>query len=131
MEQKRGTCRFCGQQKLIEVPDMMEQAEIDEEVTLECRCVEAKAYQEKKEGEERIEAQKLSAKGTIYELFHEDFPEIETILNDCIQLLVSHKAKKVAINTGTKVAAAISISKGTIKVERIEKSVYSRETGLD
>ena len=40
---------------------------------MECKCDEAKAYQEKKEREERLEAQKLSAKGTTFELFHNDF----------------------------------------------------------
>ena len=49
METKKGACRFCGQNKMIEVPNGYTQEEIDEEVTCECKCDEAKAYQEKKE----------------------------------------------------------------------------------
>ena len=131
METKKGACRFCGQNKMIEVPNGYTQEEIDEEVTCECKCDEAKAYQEKKEREERLEAQKLSAKGTTFELFHNDFPEVEEILNNAIPLLVTKKVKKMTINTGTKVTATIGISKGTIKVERTETSKYSRETELE
>ena len=131
METKKGACRFCGQNKMIEVPNGYTQEEIDEEVTCECKCDEAKAYQEKKEREERLEAQKLSAKGTTFELFHNDFPEVEEILNNAIPLLVTKKVKKMTINTGTKVTATIGISKGTIKVERTETSKYSRERELE
>jgi len=131
MKNKRGACRFCGQQKIIEVPETLEQEEIDEEVTLECRCAEARGYQEKREREEKTQAQMVSAKGTVYELFHEEFPEIEDVLNECIPLLVNLKARKILVNTGKKVTASVSISKGTIKVERVEKSVYSRETDLE
>ncbi len=131
METKKGVCRFCGQNKMIEVPNGYTQEEIDEEVTCECKCDEAKAYQEKKEREERLEAQKLSAQGTTFELFHNDFPEVEQILNKTIPLLVTKKVKKLTVNTGTKVTATIGISKGTIKVERTETSKYSRETELE
>lgn len=130
MENRKGACHFCGQQKIIEVPAGLSQEGIDEEVTLECKCADAKAYKEQKEKEERLEAQKLSAKGTTFELFHNDFPEIEEMLNNSIPLLVTKKAKKITINTGTKVTAAIGIQKDTIKVERIEKSTYTRETEL-
>lgn len=64
-------------------------------------------------------------------MFHNDFPEVEEILNNAIPLLVTKKVKKMTINTGTKVTATIGISKGTIKVERTETSKYSRETELE
>lgn len=131
METRKGSCRYCGQQKLIEVPNGYTQEEVDEDVTNECRCDEAKAYRAKKENEERLEAQKLSAKGTTFELFHNDFPEVEQLLNETILLLIKRKVKKLTINTGTKVTATIGISKGVIKVERIETSKYSRETELE
>lgn len=130
MENKTGACRFCGQTKIIEVPADYTQKEVDEEVTLECKCDEAKEYQARKEEEEQIEMSKTSAMGTTFELFHNDYPEVETILNSCIDHLVTKRMKKVTIGTGTKVTGTISISKGTIKVERIEKSTYTRETEL-
>lgn len=132
METKKGACRFCGQNKMIEVPNGYTQEEIDEEVTCECKCDEAKAYQEKKEREERLEAQKISAQGTTFELFHNDFPEVEQILNKTIPLLVTKKVKKLTVNTGTKVTATIGISKRNHQKSRgTETSKYSRETELE
>ena len=130
MQTKNGMCRFCGQNRIVEVPNNFTQEETDEEVTLVCPCEGAKAYREKKEKEEKTEEQKLSAMGTTFELFHEDFPEVEQLMNSIIPLLVTGKMKKVNIDTGTKTKASISIKDGTIKVERTKKNVYSRETEL-
>ncbi len=128
MTQKTGTCRFCGQTKIIEVPDSMPQNEVDEEATLECKCPDAKVYKEKKEKEEQIEMAKTSAKGTTFELFHEEFPEIEDVLNYAMDALTAKKFKKLSITTGGKTKATISFAKDTIKVEREDKSTYTRET---
>lgn len=130
MQTKNGVCRFCGQNRMVEVPNDFTQEETDEEVTMICHCDGAKVYQEKKEKEEKTEEQKLSAMGTTFELFHEDFPEVEELMNSIIPLLVIGKMKKVNIDTGTKTKASISIKDGTIKAERTEKNVYSRETEL-
>ncbi len=105
--------------------------EIDEEVTLQCQCEEALVYQNKKQRELLMEMIKTSAKGTTFELFNADKPEIEELLNSCIELLVAKKAKKVTIDTGSSVTAKIGIQKGAIKVERIEKSNCSRETQIE
>lgn len=128
MTQKTGICRFCGQTKLVEVPDDFTQEEVDEEIALTCRCPESKAYQEKKQKEEQIEMAKTSAKGTTFELFHEEFPEIEEILNSVMDALVAKKFKKLTITTGGKTKASITFAKDTIKVEREDKSTYTRET---
>lgn len=128
MKEETGICRFCGQTKLVEVPDSFTQEQIDEEATLMCKCFEAKQYKEKKEKEEQIEMAKTSAKGTTFELFHEEFPEIEEILNSVMDPLTKKKFKKLTIQTGGKTKATISFSKDTIKVEREDKSTYTRKT---
>ena len=130
MTQKTGKCRFCGQNKLIEVPDSISQEEVDEEVTLVCKCYDAKLYKEKKEKEEQIEMAKTSAKGTTFELFHEEHPVVEEILNSVMDAIVSKQIKKLTIATGGKTKASITYSKGTIKVEREDKSTYTRETEI-
>ena len=38
MQTKNGMCRFCGQNRIVEVPNNFTQEEIDEEVTLVCPC---------------------------------------------------------------------------------------------
>lgn len=128
--EKTGQCKFCGQNKIVEVPDYMTEEDINEEATLECYCKDAKLYKEAKEREALIEQAKLSAKGTTYELFHEEYPEIEELFNAAINPIVAMKFKKLTITTGGKTKAAISFSKGNIKVEREDKSVSALETEI-
>lgn len=45
MKNVQGQCRYCKQFMAIEVPDIWEQDEIDEAVTDQCDCPEAKAKQ--------------------------------------------------------------------------------------
>ena len=130
MKLEEGVCRFCGQVKMLKVTDKTTQEQLDERVTAECDCQGAKAYKEKKKAEERLEEQKTAAINTTIELFHEDLPEIEKMLNSSIQLLVDGEVEKVTVKTGEKVTGQIGIKGDKIKVERIEKSVYTRETTL-
>lgn len=130
MTSKTGICRFCGQSRLMEVPDGMPVKEVNEEVALSCSCIEGKAYREEKAYKEMIEMAKTSAQGTTYELFHEEFPEIETVLNAVMDDLVNKKYRKVTIATGGKTKASITFSKDTIKVEREDKNTYTRETEI-
>ena len=49
-----GCCEFCGQHKMIDVPDPnMTQAEVDALVTDNCDCVQAKSERRKKALEEK------------------------------------------------------------------------------
>lgn len=130
MVERTGQCRFCGQNKIVEVPDFMNEDEINEEATKGCRCIDAKMYREQKEREELVKQAKISAKGTTFELFHEEFPEIEEMFNSAIDPLVDRKFKKLTITTGGKTKATISFTKGNIKVEREDKSVSALETEI-
>ena len=40
--EKTGSCSFCGQTKIIQVPEEWEQGQINEAVTCECECEQAK-----------------------------------------------------------------------------------------
>ncbi len=128
MKEETGICRFCGQHRIVDVPDNFTEYEVNEEATLNCNCNDSKAYRERKEKEEQIEMAKTSAKGTTFELFHEEFPEIEDILNYSMDALTQKKFKKLTITAGGKTKASITFSKDTIKVEREDKSTYTRET---
>lgn len=123
-------CKFCGQHKMVEVPDFFTQEEIVNEASKECYCKDGKAYKEKLEREEIIKQAKTSAKGTTFQLFHDEFPEIEELLNSAIDPLVEKKFKKFVITTGGKTKASISFAKDNIKVEREDKSVSTLETEI-
>lgn len=130
MVEKTGVCRFCGQHKVVEVPDYMSEEEINEEASKECYCVDAKAYKQAKELEIMIEQQKMSAKGTTLQLFHEEYPDIENLLNEAIDALAAHKFKKVTISTDDGVTASIKWKDG-IEVERVDKNINRIKTHID
>lgn len=128
MKELTGVCKFCNQSAIVVVPDDASGELIQEEATKNCKCREAKKYQEEIQHKEAIESAKMSAKGTTFELFHEEFPEIEKIFNRSMDDLVNKKFKKITISTGGKTKATMSFAKDTIKVEREDKSTYTRET---
>lgn len=127
MKEIMGTCKFCGQGVMVAVPDEATDEEIQEEAVMYCKCLEAHAYREQKEKEEQVEMAKESAKGTIFELFHEEHPGIETIMNEALDLIVKN-GYQITITTRGKTKAKIKYSKETIKVEREDKHTYVRET---
>lgn len=130
MKQIQAECRFCGQTRIVDVPDAWDEPEIEEKVTRECSCFEARAYNSKKEEEERIENAKLCAKATIHELFSEEFPEVEQLFTAAIGPLCDKKFKKLTVKTDDKTSGSIAYSMGSIKVTREDKSKYSRETEI-
>ena len=46
---KTGSCSFCGQTNIIQVPEEWEQGQINEAVTCECECEQAQAYAKAKD----------------------------------------------------------------------------------
>lgn len=128
--EKTGVCRFCGQNKIVEVPDNFTEEEINEEASKECYCIDAKHYKESLELKAMVEQQKMSARGTTLELFHEEYPEIEELLNNAIDPLAAHKFKKVSIQTDDGVSASIKWKDG-IEVERVDKSINRIKTRVD
>ena len=45
---KTGSCSFCGQTKIIQVPEGVGARQINEAVTCECECEQAQAYTKQK-----------------------------------------------------------------------------------
>lgn len=130
MKEITGICKFCGQHRLIQVPDEATLEECEAEVLNVCNCIDAQAWRDDIAREERIEAAICSAQGTTYELFNEDYSEIEEILNISMKALASGKIKKITIATGKKTKATLSFSNETFKVEREDKSNTRRETQI-
>ena len=134
MKETTGSCRFCGQNKIVFVlenlSDGEELIEASEEATLQCRCAGAKAYQDKKEREARIASAKESARGTTWELFSEEYPEVKEILDGSMDALVRGTIRKVSVAVNGKTSASISFDKETFKVQRVDKSTATRETEI-
>lgn len=129
MKDSKGCCIYCGQIKMVQVPDSFTQEQIIEEVTNQCNCEEAKAHQFKQLEEELKEQSKLTAQGMIIELFKEQFPEVAELLQKAIIPLAEFRFDKLTIKIDDTTTAHISInSKGEIKVERIDKRKYTRVT---
>lgn len=130
MQETTGMCRFCGQSAMVVVPDDATKEQIIEEATLQCNCKLGNEYREKLEHDSKIEMAITSAQGTTFELFHDDYAEIEEIFNHCMSYLTEKKFKKITIATGEKTKATMSFSNDTFKVEREDKSVCRRETEI-
>jgi len=130
MKEITGTCKFCGQGVLIAIPDCADEAVARHEAAMTCKCSDARKYQADWEEQEKLEMAKTSAEGTTFELFNEDYPEIEQLLNKSIDMIAAKKIKKVTINTHGKTKASITMSNGTFIVEREDKSIARRETEI-
>lgn len=128
MQTVKAECRYCGQNRIVEVPDFFSDELIEEEVALHCTCKEAKEFQDKKAMEERMEEAKISATGTTFELFHEDAPEVEAIFNAALDSLTQKKFKSLVIKINDKTKATLKMSKENIVVQREDKNTYTRET---
>ncbi len=129
MKDVKGACRYCGQTKIIQVPDKFTAGQINDEVTKQCSCDEAVAFQCELEKIEAAEAAKKSAEAMILELFYEEFPSVAAVLKAALPHLAEYCFDKVSIKADDNVTASMSInSKGEIKVERSEKKKYTRVT---
>lgn len=128
MQTVKGQCRYCGQNRIVELFDNATDDQIDEEVALTCTCKAAREYQEKKDLEEKLQEAKISAKGTTFELFHEEFPDVEDILNAGIEAITEKRFKNLTIKINDRTKAVLKMSKENIVVQREDKSIYSRET---
>lgn len=51
-----GTCRYCGQIKVLQVPETFTQEDVDDEVSKMCNCFEARVAQRKEESKAAAEA---------------------------------------------------------------------------
>lgn len=125
--EKTGVCRFCGQNKIVEVPDNFTDEEINEEASKECYCIDAKHYKESLELKAMVEQQKISAQGEIFKHFNNDYPLIEKIFNDAIDPIVNNEFIKMTIVTDDGVTAYIKKKKGGIKVGRSYKDEQSTD----
>ena len=122
---KTGSCAFCGQNKIIQVPEEWEQGQINEAVTCECECEDAQEYAKAKERKDK-------AKKRINELFGSEAEK--PVADGVVQLLIAtvdaiedKHMKGITVDIGHGVKAKVAkMAKESIKVERSEnkKTTY-------
>ena len=122
-----GTCRFCKQQRTVEILQEWNKHEIDEAATELCDCNEATTYTYRKKRAEQ-------ANTKIKELFGEDNGEVTVsakvvnILYEAVIPICEELAAAVSIDVGNGVKAKISMTqKGTIKVTRTKTNSNTYE----
>ena len=94
MAAAQGTCRFCGQQILVEDGEGMTEPQRDECATLHCECDDAKVYQE-------AALRRDTAKRRVDELFgegageHRQPDEVIGEIKSAVDLICDKKAKNI------------------------------------
>lgn len=127
MEGKTGTCRFCGQQLIINGSKDMTAPQLEEAATMQCDCDDAKAYQETAQRREK-------AKQRVKELFGEgaqNYRQPEVMLEamfKAVDMICDKQAKQFVftIRTGLK-CRIMQMAKDKIKVVREVSSNESFE----
>jgi len=118
---KSGTCHFCGQTALVEVPDDMEdQDRIDYEAMLQCNCDTAKKVQLEELNKER-------AMDNIDGLF-KDCPKIADYLKLGVQLITSGELENLSIRSEEIGGSVKKKASGRIQVTRTKSEKWSIET---
>lgn len=114
----KGTCRFCGQMRLINAEPEATIEELNELAIEECDCEGAKRFKKR-----RIEAG--IARENIDNLFADQHPCAAAVLKECIELVQDGKIKEVNLKVTSKVKAQLKkTNKDSIQVN---KTVTTKE----
>lgn len=111
---KIGYCKYCHEQRIVEIRENAAEAEANQEATETCDCYGAKDAREK-------EYQKEACISNIDDMLTEKYPEIAQLFKDSIDALQTAKIKKITINTHFSQTARLFKCKDGIKVELEKK----------
>lgn len=114
MEMKQGYCVFCGEARMVEVPEETSQELADQEATNECMCTRAVMIRERAN-------QKEACISNIEALLEPKHREIAEMFKDAIDAIQDTKIKRITVNTYGNKTARISKTKDGIKVELEQK----------
>lgn len=70
---RKGRCGYCGQFKIIEAPESLDQIKVDDIVTSHCQCIDARAAREEEERKKFLENCIAEAEKAIHQLFDDDW----------------------------------------------------------
>ena len=125
LKEQTGYGKFCGQSGMVRTMAGWSEERINEQVTLQCQCEEAKAYTKAQE-------RKQKAKKRIHELFGDGAEKpvkgkVVEILVLTVDAIEDKAMKGITVDVGHGVKAKVSkMAKESIKVERSEnkKTTY-------
>lgn len=125
LQEQTGYCKFCGQSGMVRTMAGWNEERINEQVTLQCQCEEARAYAKAAERKEK-------AKKRIHELFCDGAEKpvkgkVVEILLLTVDAIEDKAMKGITVDVGHGVKAKVSkMAKESIKVERSEnkKTTY-------
>lgn len=123
MKSANGTCKYCGQVRIVKVPEKEDLPEdvLDQIATDECDCERAKHYRERAEKIERAEL-------IIENLPPENEKQIVSTLKTALPEIVDQKLRKVSISVDAGISYAMSRGKdGEVKIRRQEIIVSEDE----
>lgn len=105
-----GYCKYCGNGRVVELPEGVSQGALDQEASATCSCYRAMEARKK-------ETQKEVCIAQLGEMLHEKHPEIEELLVSGIDALQEGKFEKITINTGFSKTIRMRMTKDGIKIE--------------
>lgn len=109
----KGTCRFCGQMRLVNADVDSSLDELNELAAEECDCEGAQRFKKRKNEAE-------IAKYNIDNLFAEHHPCAAAVLKECIELVQEERIKEVNLKISSKVRAQLKkTNKDSILVNKI------------
>jgi len=116
-----GTCKFCGQMKILPDPKEWEAEEPDEEATLKCQCKDGQLY--------RSRAFDLkNSKENISVLFAKFPDEVHRILYNAAVAIEDKIIDKASFKLSEEVTATIKLKNSHIAIERKKLEVTEMET---
>lgn len=114
----KGTCRFCGQMRIVSADVDMTIDELNELASEECDCEGARLFKKR-----RTEAE--VARENVDNLFADHHPCAAAVLKECIELVQDGRLKEVNLKITPKVKAQLKkTNKDSIQVN---KTVTTKE----
>ncbi len=123
MKSANGTCKYCGQVRIVKVPEKKDLPEevLDQIATDECDCDRAKQQRERAEKIERAEI-------TIENMAPEKEKQAADIMKAALPEIVDLRIRKISISVSSDVSYTLSRGKdGEVKIRRQEIIVSEDE----
>ena len=120
MQERIGTCIYCGQNQMVRVPEECEKGEIDREATKLCTCEEAQGF---KKIEQSIDVAEIAIENE-----YESDPEVQKILLAAVRPVGEHLMDKISVTHGRCRYVITRKNDGTLKLEKTTTTKEVKET---
>ena len=124
---KTGSCRFCGQQLIVQDSEEMTAPQLEEAVTMRCDCDDAKAYQETAQRRDKAKQRVKELFGEGAQNYRQPDVMLETMYK-AVDMICDKQAKQFVFTIRTGLRCRImQMAKDKIKVVREVSSNESFE----